>query len=114
MVWKMKLAYVANMYFIILTCFSGSAVDKAVLLRTLARKLGTDWQQLAVTLRFGPADISQFESLVGSNPEEQAFQMLDSWWRKQADDTDDTWAGEWLKAALILIGRRDLAAMIPG
>ncbi|XP_033625991.1 uncharacterized protein LOC117289125 [Asterias rubens] len=90
-------------------------LDKAVLLRTLARKLGTDWQQLAVKLRLGPADISQFESLVGSNPEEQAFQMLDSWWRKQADhDTDDTWAGEWLKAALILIGRRDLAAMIPG
>ncbi|XP_071786207.1 uncharacterized protein [Asterias amurensis] len=89
-------------------------LDKAVLLRTLARKLGTDWQQLAVTLRLGPADISQFESLVGSNPEEQAFQMLDSWWRKQADDTDDTWAGEWLKAALIVIGRRDLAARIPG
>ncbi|XP_071805239.1 uncharacterized protein [Asterias amurensis] len=81
-------------------------------LRTLAVSLGKDWQQLAVKLKFIPAEIGKFERLAESNPEEQAHQMLVSWWSKQSDSKEE--AGEWLRSALAQIGRPDLAAKIPG
>ncbi|XP_033642478.1 uncharacterized protein LOC117302610 [Asterias rubens] len=81
------------------------------LLRTLAVNLCKDWQQLADKLMFRQAEISKFERLAESNPEEQAYKMLDSWWSKHADNGE---AGEWLRSALAQIGRRDLAARIPG
>ncbi|XP_071805991.1 uncharacterized protein [Asterias amurensis] len=86
-------------------------VDKT-LLRTLAVNLCKDWRQLAVKLKFGPAEIGKFERFAESNPEEQAYQMLVSWLSEQ--QADDGEAGEWLRSALAQIGRRDLAARIPG
>ncbi|XP_071805850.1 uncharacterized protein [Asterias amurensis] len=86
-------------------------VDKT-LLRTLAVNLCKDWQQLAVKLKFGPAEISKFERFAESSPEEQAYQMLVSWLSEQ--QAGDREAGEWLRSALTQIGRRDLAARIPG
>ncbi|XP_033642196.1 uncharacterized protein LOC117302377 isoform X3 [Asterias rubens] len=75
-------------------------------LRTLAGNLGKDWQQLADKLKFIPAEIAE------SNPEEQAYTMLVSWLGAQQADGRE--AGEWLRSALVQIGRRDLAARIPG
>ncbi|XP_071805990.1 uncharacterized protein [Asterias amurensis] len=86
-------------------------LDKT-LLRTLAVNLCKDWRQLAVKLKFGPAEIGKFERFAESNPEEQAYQMLVSWLSEQ--QADDGEAGEWLRSALAQIGRRDLAARIPG
>ena len=90
--------------------FWPEAVDET-LLRTLAVNLCKDWQQLADKLMFRQAEISKFERLAESNPEEQAYKMLDSWWSKHADNGE---AGEWLRSALAQLGRRDLAARIPG
>ncbi|XP_071807343.1 LOW QUALITY PROTEIN: uncharacterized protein [Asterias amurensis] len=81
-------------------------------LRTLAVNLCKDWQQLAVKLKFRPAEIGKFERLAESNPEEQARQMLVSWLSEQ--QPNDREAGEWLRSALVQIDRRDLAARIPG
>ncbi|XP_071805747.1 uncharacterized protein [Asterias amurensis] len=81
-------------------------------LRTLAVNLCKDWQQLAVKLKFRPAEIGKFERLAESNPEEQAHQMLVSW--LGAQQADDREAGERLRSALAQIGRQDLAARIPG
>ncbi|XP_033642695.1 uncharacterized protein LOC117302773 isoform X4 [Asterias rubens] len=86
-------------------------VDKT-LLRTLAVNLCKDWQHLAVKLKFRPAEIGKFERFAESSPEEQAHQMLVSWLGEQ--QADDREAGEWLRSALAQIGRRDLAARIPG
>ena len=90
--------------------FLPKAVDETFR-RTLAVSLGKDWQQLAVKLKFIPAEIGKFERFAESNPEEQAYTMLVSWWSKQADDRE---AVEWLRSALAQIGRGDLAARIPG
>ena len=90
--------------------FWPGAVDET-LRQTLAVSLGKDWQQLAVKLNFIPAEIGKFERFAESNPEEQAYTMLVSWWSKQADDRE---AVVWLRSALAQIGRRDLAARIPG
>ncbi|XP_033642694.1 uncharacterized protein LOC117302773 isoform X3 [Asterias rubens] len=86
-------------------------LDKT-LLRTLAVNLCKDWQHLAVKLKFRPAEIGKFERFAESSPEEQAHQMLVSWLGEQ--QADDREAGEWLRSALAQIGRRDLAARIPG
>ena len=87
------------------------AVDETFL-QTLAVNLCKDWQQLAVKLKFRPAEIGKFERLAESSPEEQAHQMLVSWLSEQ--QADDREAGEWLRSALVQIDRRDLAARIPG
>ena len=87
------------------------AVDETFL-QTLAVNLCKDWQQLAVKLKFRPAEIGKFERFAESSPEEQAHQMLVSWLGEQ--QADDREAGEWLRSALAQIGRRDLAARIPG
>ena len=91
--------------------FWPKAVDETFL-RTLAVNLCKDWQQLADKLKFRPAEIGKFKRLAESNPEEQAHQMLVSWWSKQSDSKEE--AGEWLRSALAQIGRPDLAAKIPG
>ncbi len=94
-----------------LSLFSlGRTVDETFL-QTLALNLYTDWQRLADKLHFRPAEIRKFERLAESNPEVQAYQMLVSWWEEQADHRE---AEEWLRSALVQIGRRDLAAKIPG
>ncbi len=80
-------------------------------LQTLAFDLAKDWQQLAEKLTFRPAQTCNFERLAESNPEVQAYQMLVSWWEEQADHRE---AEERLRSALVQIGRRDLAARIPG
>ena len=59
---------------------------------------------------FKPAEIQAFE-IVSPNLEEQACQMLVTWWRRQPDKEE---AGEWLRGALTRFGRPDLASKIPG
>ncbi|XP_071805636.1 uncharacterized protein [Asterias amurensis] len=86
----------------------GAPTLNETLLRTLAVGLRKDWQQLAVELKFRPAEISKSESLAGKV---QAHHMLVSWLSAQADDGE---AVERLRSALVQIGRQDLAARIPG
>ena len=80
-------------------------------IRELSGKVGKDWKRIGTNLGCKSAEIQSFEYNSRNNLEEQAFQMLVTWWRRQPNNQD---AREWLRAALISTDRSDLASDIPG
>ncbi len=82
-----------------------------ILLRDLSRNIGNNWRRLGTTLSFSTAEIEAFMYNHRDNLEEQAFRMFIAWKRKQPNANE---AKKSLRAALVEIGRTDMAAKLPG
>ena len=83
----------------------------ALLFQDLAENIGRDWKRLATKLGLTAQIVEDIQNYYKNNLNEQAYQMLFYWWRRNAKRTE---AINRLIFALDVLGRADLARVTSG